>query len=139
MTRRSAAAGSAGVAGSERRPAGVAAVAAPAALPGVPTVNRCRPVQLWGGPEDGATVMLPPGELPARIGVHRTAHGDLVPIRGRALVLELPTLPLYEQVNPVSYRHWCAVLERDDSRYPHVRPDEPLYLWAQLPARWAAR
>lgn len=38
-------------------------------------------VELWGGPDDGATVWVPPGELPPVIGVHVTDDGTVVPVR----------------------------------------------------------
>lgn len=38
-------------------------------------------VELWGGPDDGARVWCPPGDLPPVIGVARTGQGTLVPVR----------------------------------------------------------
>jgi len=84
-------------------------------------------VELWAGPEDGASVYVPPGELPPRLGIHRTQRGELVSIRGRALVLELPHLPVYQ-------------------RCPHLRPDRvhssgmpaPLYVYGPVADRWTA-
>jgi hypothetical protein len=104
----------------------VALVVAPAALPGVPAVTALQDVELYGGPEDGALLWLPPGELPHKLGVHRITSGDLVPIRGRALVLELPALPVYQ-------------------RAADVKPDRvlrdghqvPVYVWAVLVSRAA--
>ncbi len=81
--------------------------------------------ELWGGPEDGSEVWMPPGELPAMVGVHRTAWDHtLVVIRGRAVELAaagaLPHVLVYElhTGGPV------LGLERP--------PDRPVYLWAQL-------
>lgn len=95
-----------------------------------------RHATLWGGPEDGASVLLPPGELPARIGVHRTADGLLVPIRGRALVLEVPGLPVYERGSRALLRQRAKVMGL--ACYAGPDPAVPVYLWAPLVTRWAA-
>lgn len=39
--------------------------------------HRCA---LWGGPEDGAELVLPPGPLPPLLWVHRDLDGHLVPV-----------------------------------------------------------
>jgi hypothetical protein len=95
-------------------------------------VNRARYAQLWGGPEDGARLWMPPGDLPARVGAHRTARGELVPIRGRALVLELDHLPVYERARAAQVTVLGTVVNLED-------PEAPVYLWAPLVTRWAAR
>jgi hypothetical protein len=97
-------------------------------------MNRTRYAQLWGGPEDGARLWMPPGDLPARVGAHRTARGELVPIRGHALVMELEHLPVYERLTAVLAHHFPAA---DPAVL--LEPDAPVYLWAPLVTRWAAR
>lgn len=39
------------------------------------------PVELFGGPFDGAGLWLPPGPIPDAIGTRRTAGGQVVPVR----------------------------------------------------------
>jgi hypothetical protein len=100
-------------------------------------IDRGRIAQLWGGPEDGETLWVPPGDLPRLVGVHRTYAGVLVPIRGRG-VLErnLEHVCVYEHVTPQLFRAWCAVLGRDDSHWEQVSPEEPLYVHRDLATRW---
>ena len=83
-------------------------------------MNRGAHAELWAGPEDGTTVWMPPGELPDRVGVHRTADGKAVTIRGG--ILDRMVTPGHIAV----YR-----------RCPDVRPDlvlpsgqtVPVYVW----------
>jgi hypothetical protein len=98
-----------------------------------------RHVQLWGGPEDGATVFMDGADLPARVGVHRTRDGYLIPIRSRALNLGLPLVAdhvaVYEHAQPampVPCRTLAAGLRALDDQ-------APLYLWRELVTRWAAQ
>jgi hypothetical protein len=107
---------------------------------------RQRWAQLWGGPEDGASVWMAPGDLPARVGVHRLPDGGLVPIRGRALLLEdspqYPHLQVYEHLTLDTLRLWRAAAGQrgrlfDPAGYQQLE-DVPLYLWRELVTRWAA-
>lgn len=91
-------------------------------------------VSLWGGPEDGADLYMPPGELPERLGVHRTRRGELVGVRGHALHGPLEALPLYSQVRTgqvagtgLAWLTWTA----GDARHP-------VYVHAELLQRWTA-
>ena len=93
-----------------------------------------RQAQLWGGREDGATVYLPPGELPRQIGVHRTADGQLVPIRARSV--------LYQELAHVAvYEHVTVELARPVFGQWSCTPalvDGLLYVPRELATRWAA-
>ena len=71
---------------------------------------------LWGGPLDGGTVYLPPGELPATVCVHTTRRGELVGIRGR-VVPGMERLPLYEQTT-------------------HATTGRAVYVYGPVVARW---
>lgn len=96
--------------------------------------------RLWGGPEDGATVWMPPGDLPARVGVLRTGTGLLVPIRGRGQLATAPeAVAVYEHLTRGVLRTWCELMEAG-SAWQWVRLDEPVvYVWRELVTRWAAR
>jgi hypothetical protein len=106
-------------------------------------MNRARYAQLWGGPEDGARLWMPPGDLPARVGTHRNQRGELVPIRGRALLLELEHLPVYEHLTLPTLRLWRDVVGQRGRLFDPAGcqqlEDVLLYLWAPLVTRWAAR
>jgi hypothetical protein len=96
-----------------------------------------RYVQLWGGPMDGEHVWMPRGELPARIGMHRTARDELVVIRGRA-ILNMPLTPAHLDV----YEHAPVPLWRSvwgDWTCVGALPAGLLYVHADLITRWAAR
>ncbi len=94
---------------------------------------------LWGGPEDGETVWLGDGDLPPRVGVHRTAAGQLVPIRSRALYLGLPLIAdhvtVYERATIDVQRAALYVLP---AVLPWTTGDVELYLWRELVTRWLA-
>jgi hypothetical protein len=99
-------------------------------------MDRGRQAELWGGPEDGARVWMPPGELPRLVGVHRTADGALVPIRGRQLNLERAHVCVYERAGIDVLRAWHAACG------PWLnQPDQlpPLYVHRDLVTRWLAR
>lgn len=101
-------------------------------------MNRGRQAQLWGGPEDGASLYVPPGDLPRRIGAHRTADGALVPIRGAALLHENPGhIQVYEHVTVELLRAWPGYRERIASGTGDVA-DLPLYVHRDLVTRWLA-
>lgn len=51
-------------------------------------------VELWGGSMDGATLWLPPGQLPPVIGVTTTPAGAVVPVRA-AVAQQLPHVHVY--------------------------------------------
>lgn len=105
---------------------------------------------LWGGPEDGAAVWLPPGDPPARVGVHRTGDGALVPVRGRALLHEAAGHPaaghlqVYERATVGVLRAaYTALRGRPPAagyRGPPmmVETDGLLYVWRELVTRWTA-
>lgn len=100
-------------------------------------------VQLWGGPEDGATLWVPVGELPRLVGVHRTEDGALVPIRGRSLNLELAHVTVYEHVHLHLLHCWRErVGDRvrlfDPGRVQRLE-DVPLYVHRDLVTRWTAQ
>lgn len=101
-------------------------------------MNRGQHAQLWGGPEDGATLYVPPGELPALIGAHRTLDGALVPIRGRALHVELEHVEVYERATEAVMR---SALRAGGGRYwvPVVHPSLPLYVHRDLVTRWTTQ
>jgi len=88
-------------------------------------------VQLWGGPEDGATVYVPPGPAPLLVGVHRMADGALVPIRGRSLDRELAHVQVYERAHPAWVRLLLPGWRRGYGR--------PLYVHRELLERWTAQ
>ena len=99
-------------------------------------MDRGRMVELWGGPEDGERVWVPPGDLPQLVGVHRTWAGVLVPIRGAVLQRNSDHVAVYEHVTPDLFRAWCAVLKRDDAQWVPVPPDTLLYVHRDLAVRW---
>jgi hypothetical protein len=106
-----------------------------------------RHVQLWGGPEDGAVVFMDGGDLPPRVGTHRTAAGHLVPIRSRALNLGLPLVAdhvaVYEHVTLDVLRLWRAAVGEKarlfDPAGHSALEDVPLYVWRELVTHWTAR
>lgn len=99
-------------------------------------MNRGPMAELWGGPEDGAQVWMPPGELPRLVGVHRTADGALVPIRGRGVLdTETPHVCVYERATLDVLQAWHTACGHYLSQ-----PDElpPLYVHRDLVTRWTA-
>lgn len=100
-----------------------------------------RHVQLYGGPEDGATVYVPPGNLPERVGVARQPDGALVPIRSRQILADPAAaghVQVYEHLTPAVFRGWCHALGRDDHTWARLPEDVPLYVWRELATRWLA-
>lgn len=96
-------------------------------------MDRGRQVELWGGPEDGALVWMPPGDLPRLVGVHRTQDGALIPIRGRQLNLELAHVLVYERATIDVLRAWhshCGPYASQPDSLP------PLYVHRDLVTRW---
>jgi hypothetical protein len=108
-------------------------------------VNAGRHVQLWGGPEDGATVWMDGGQLPPRVGAHRTAAGHLVPIRTRALLVcpDAGSVAVYEHVTLDVLRLWRAAVGAHarlfDPAGHQELADVPLYVHRELVTRWAAQ
>lgn len=98
-----------------------------------------RYAQLWAGPEDGEAVWLGDADLPPRVGVHRTADGALVPIRSRALMLDLPLIADHVQVYE---RATVQVVRacRDATGVVHASwlEDGSTYVWRQVVDRWLA-
>jgi hypothetical protein len=95
--------------------------------------------QLWAGPMDGQAVFLGDGELPARVGMHRTADGALVPIRSRALLAGLPLaagqVAVYERAT-VDVVRAC----RDATGVVHASwlEDGSTYVYREVVTRWLA-
>lgn len=103
-------------------------------------MNRGQHVLLWGGPEDGAQLWVPPGELPQLVGAHRTLDGALVPIRGRALHAELEHVAVYEHLTLELLTAWRSVAGvrgrlLDPGGHLHLE-DVPLYVYRELATRW---
>jgi hypothetical protein len=98
-----------------------------------------RYAHLWAGPMDGEDVWLGDGDLPSRVGMHRTADGALVPIRSRALMLDLPLIAdhvtVYERATTDVVRA-C----RDATGVVHSSwlEDGSTYVWRQAVDRWLA-
>lgn len=106
------------------------------------TLTAGRFAQLWGGPEDGGTVWLPPaGDLPARLGILRDARGQAVTLRGRAM-LDQPATPaqvaVYEHLTLPLLRAWCELMGQDPAGYT-VTDTPPVYLWRDLVTLWTSR
>lgn len=95
-----------------------------------------RHAQLWGGPEDGATVWLDGADLPARVGVHRTADGVLVPIRTRALLMHADAghVAVYERAVALTAVPTLTMAQALRT----IAQTGPLYLHRELVTRWAA-
>lgn len=110
-----------------------------------------RHVQLWGGPMDGATVFVGDGELPARVGMHRTADDYLVPIRTRALQGPLEGdlaamythVQVYEHVTIDVLRAWRAQVGSRavlfDTAGRQRLEDVPVYVHRELVTRWLSQ
>jgi hypothetical protein len=98
-----------------------------------------RHAQLRGGPEDGATVWLPDGDLPARVGVHRLPDGALVPIRGRALTLELGHVAVYERATIDVLRAWTRAVGMRVAEPTGRAEAHPACVHRELVTRWTAR
>lgn len=100
---------------------------------------RGRDARLWGGPEDGATVWMPPGDLPARVGVIRDGAGLLVPLRGAGqLATPDPQVAVYEHLTRGVLRAWCGLMGAGG--WESAGLDEPpTYIWRELVTRWTAR
>lgn len=98
-----------------------------------------RHVQLWGGPMDGAAVFVGDGDLPARVGMHRTADDALVPIRGSAQ-LNMPVVAQHVQVYERAGLSTCAIIAVGLSPWL-ARLDEhvPVYVHRELITRWIAQ
>ena len=94
-----------------------------------------RSVQLWGGSMDGAVVFMGDGPLPARVGMHRTGDGALVPIRGAALLAgEHAHVAVYERAAVSAYRAACG-----DWCVTGALLDGVLYVHRDVLTRWTAR
>jgi hypothetical protein len=75
---------------------------------------------LFGGPEDGATVWVPPGSPPQLLGVHRMEDGALVPVRDqRQLSAAREQVVVYQR---------APELDRP-CRCPDRRHAVPVYRW----------
>lgn len=94
---------------------------------------------LWGGPEDGERVWLGTGDLPPRVGVHRTGDGALVPIRSRALLQGQPMVAdhvtVYERATIDVQRAWLDLLP---AALSWETADGAVYVWRELVTRWLA-
>jgi hypothetical protein len=103
-----------------------------------------RHAELWGGPMDGASVFMGDGELPARVGMHRTADGQLVPIRTRALV-QLQHSPehvqVYERATVDVLRAFRVLMggSRGAVGPLNTLQGVPLYVHRELVIRWQTR
>jgi hypothetical protein len=99
--------------------------------------------QLWGGPMDGERVFLGDGDLPARVGMHRTADGALVPIRSRAMADgQHQHVDVYERVTLDVLKAWRAQVGDtarlfDAAGYQRLE-DVPLYVYRDVVTRWLA-
>ena len=106
---------------------------------GVQLVTRW--AQLWGGPMDGERVFLGDGDQPARLGMHRTADGALVPIRSRALTLGMPLVAdhvaVYERATVDVLR---ACRAATGTAFPAWLDDTEAatYVWRDALTRWLA-
>lgn len=102
-----------------------------------------RHARLWGGPMDGATVFLGSGDLPDRVGMHRTADDRLVPIRGSGQLdmLTAAHVEVYEHATSGMLRGLRLILGRPRSAIrlvPAVEDLRCLYVHRDLATRWLA-
>jgi hypothetical protein len=103
--------------------------------------DRGRMALLWGGPEDGGTVYVPPGDLPRLLGQHRDGRGQVVTIRGAGVLENAPdSVAVYEHVTIDLLTAWRSVVGArgrlfDPAGHRQLE-DVPLYVHRELATRW---